>query len=220
MAFTGIPMAAVDFYEGLELDNSREYWAAHEAEYLANVRGPMEALVEELADEFGPAKVYRPYRDVRFSADKSPYKTHQGAFVRVAEATGWYAQVSADGFRVGGGTYRMDAAALAAFRKAVAHDRTGPGLERIVDELRRAGWELGGNTLRTAPRGWSRDHPRIELLRHRSLTALRWIEDADVVTSPRLVDEVRTCWRELRPLVEWLGRAQSRDTPGVGCSAT
>ena len=67
--------------------------------------------------------------------------------------------------------------------------------------------ELGGDTLRTAPRGWPRDHPRIELLRHRSLTALRWVEDADVVTTPRLVDEVRSGWRELRPLVEWLGRA-------------
>lgn len=207
MAFTGIPHAAVDFYEGLEQDNTRAYWAAHQEEYLANVRRPMEALVDELAEEFGAAKVYRPYRDVRFSQDKTPYKTHQGAFVKVAEATGWYVQVSADGFRMGAGTYRMDAAALAGYRRAVADDRTGPELERIVGEVGRAGWELGGDTLRTAPRGWSRDHPRIELLRHRSLTALRWVEDADVVTTPRLVDEVRSGWRELRPLVEWLGCA-------------
>lgn len=156
-----------------------------------------------LEDEFGPARLFRPHRDVRFSADKSPYKTHQGGWVAVATRTGWYAEVSADGFRLGGGCYHLEPAALTAYRKGVA-GRRGARLERIVADLAADGWEVGGSSLRTAPRGYSRDHPRIELLRRKALTAMRWIEDGDVVTTPALVDAVRDHWREVRPLVEWL----------------
>ena len=143
------------------------------------------------------------HRDVRFSADKSPYKTHQGGFVRVATRTGWYAEVSADGFRLGGGCYHLEPAALAAFREAV-DGRRGARLQRVVQRLVADGWELGGTSLKTAPRGYPRDHERIELLRRKALTAMRWIEDGDVVTTPALVGAVREHWREVRPLVEWL----------------
>jgi uncharacterized protein (DUF2461 family) len=75
MAFTGWPVEAVEFYEGLQADNSKVYWDAHKSVYSDCVRAPMEQLLGELADEFGPGKLFRPYRDVRFSADKTPYKT-------------------------------------------------------------------------------------------------------------------------------------------------
>ncbi|MFK5645223.1 DUF2461 domain-containing protein [Ornithinimicrobium sp. LYQ121] len=205
MTFTGFPHAATEFYAELERDNSTGFWQAHKDRWERDVRGPMVALMAGLEDEFGPAKIFRPNRDVRFSADKSPYKTHQGGYVGVSSRTGWYAEVSADGFRLGAGSYHLDPDALAAYRAGV----DGPGgaeLERIVDDLRAGGWEIGGERLRTAPRGWSRDHPRIELLRHRSLTAMRWIEDGDVVTTPALLEHVRGHWRAVRPLVEWLGR--------------
>lgn len=203
MPFSGLPHASTDFYADLEQDNSREFWAAHRERYERDVRGPMTALMAELEEEFGPAKVYRPQRDVRFSADKSPYKTHQGGFVRVATRTGWYAEVSADGFRLGGGCYYLEPAALAAYREAVA-GRRGARLQRVVQRLVADGWELGGTSLKTAPRGYPRDHERIELLRRKALTAMRWIEDGDVVTTPALVGAVREHWREVRPLVEWL----------------
>lgn len=203
MAFTGIPHAAATFYAELELDNSTSFWDAHKNRYERDVRGPMTALMGELEAEFGPARIFRPHRDVRFAADKSPYKTHQGAYVAVGERTGWYAEVSADGFRLGGGRYAAEPAALAAYRHAVDGPR-GAALERIVETLRSDGWEIGGDRVRTAPRGWRRDHPRIELLRHKNLTAMRWIEDGDVVTTARLVDQVRSGWRELRPLDDWL----------------
>lgn len=204
MSFTGFPHAAVDLYLGLEEDNSREFWAAHRADYEQHVRGPMTALLGGLEGRFGAGKVFRPHRDVRFSADKSPYKTHQGGFVAIAEATGWYAEVSADGFRLGAGCYRMDSERLRSYRAAVVDDRRGRELERIVDGLGQAGWEIGGDRLVTAPRGISRDHPRIGLLRHRSITAMRWERDGDVVTTPLLLDEVRRRWEELRPFVDWL----------------
>lgn len=204
VSFTGFPHAAVDFYLALEEDNSREFWAARRADYEQHVRGPMTALLAELEGSFGAGKVFRPHRDVRFSADKTPYKTHQGGYVATAESTGWYAEVSADGFRIGAGCYRMDSRRLRSYRAAVADERRGRELERIVDGLQGAGWEIGGDQLRTAPRGVPRDHPRIGLLRHRALTAMRWEPDGDVVTTPLLLDEVRRRWEELRPLVDWL----------------
>lgn len=203
MAFTGIPHEAADFYARLEEDNSREFWAANKDVYEAAVREPMADLMAALEDDFGRAKVFRPHRDVRFAADKSPYKTHQGGYVPVAPRAGWYAEVSADGFRIGGGCYHLDSGGLAAFRAAIDGPRGGE-LERIVESLRASGWEINGDRLATAPRGWSRDHPRIELLRFKNLSAMRWQNDGDIVTTPALVDELRARWTELRPLVEWL----------------
>lgn len=205
MTFAGIPHEAADFYARLEQDNSRAFWAANAQAYERDVRGPMSALLAGLEEEFGPATIFRPQRDVRFAADKSPYKTHQGGYVAVATRTGWYAEVSADGFRLGGGCYFMDAPTLAAYRRGVDGPRGGE-LERIVGQLRTDGWEIGGEQLRTAPRGTARDHPRIGLLRHKALTAMRWIEDGDVVTTPALLERVRADWRALRPLVSWLAQ--------------
>jgi uncharacterized protein (TIGR02453 family) len=202
MTFAGFPHSASDFYAQLELDNSREFWAARRDTYERDVRGPMTELLEALQDEFGPGRVFRPNRDVRFAADKSPYKTHQGGYVGVRPRTGWYAEVSADGFRFGGGCYFMQAATLAAYRQAVDGPR-GAALARVLEDLRGAGWEIGGDQLKTAPRGWSREHPRIDLLRHRSVTAMRWVIDPDIVTTAALLEHVRSGWREIRPLVDW-----------------
>ncbi|HSP60491.1 MAG TPA: DUF2461 domain-containing protein [Ornithinimicrobium sp.] len=203
MPFTGVPHAATAFYAELEEDNSRSFWSANAGRFERDVRGPMASLLEELSEEFGAGRIFRPHRDVRFSQDKSPFKTHQGIFVPVGRRTGWYAEVSADGFRVGGGCYHLEPAALAAYRRAVDGPR-GARLETVTAQLEAAGWEITGDALRTAPRGYPRDHPRIGLLRRRSLAAVRWIEDGSVVRTPLLAYEVRADWRRLRPLVEWL----------------
>jgi uncharacterized protein (TIGR02453 family) len=164
----------------------------------------MTSLTEALGPEFGPAKVFRPYRDVRFSKDKTPYKDHQGAFVGVAPATGWYLELGAPGVRVGAGFYEADSARLARIREAIADDRRGAALQRVLRGLERRGWERYGETLRTAPRGWTADHPRIELLRHKSLAMTRSYGFEDVIHTRALLDKVRTDWRAARPLVEWL----------------
>ncbi|TAL12327.1 MAG: DUF2461 family protein, partial [Frankiales bacterium] len=77
--FEGFPEEALVFYEGLEADNTKAYWTDHKALYDRTVKAPMEALLAQLEPEFGPATFFRPYRDVRFSKDKTPYKTHAGA---------------------------------------------------------------------------------------------------------------------------------------------
>ena len=205
-AFEGFPEAALDFYDDLELDNTRSFWTAHREVYETAVRAPMTALTAALEPEFGAAKIYRPYRDVRFAKDKTPYKDHQGAFVAAGPATGYYLEVGAPGVRVGVGCYYAERERLAAIRSAVADDRTGPQLSRVVDRLVRRGWQLGGETLRTTPRGYDAQHPRIGLLRHKTMTLTRSYGFEPVIHSPALVEAVRADWRAARPFVEWVLR--------------
>jgi uncharacterized protein (TIGR02453 family) len=203
-AFAGFPVAALDFYDDLEVDNTRAFWEKHKAVYQESVLAPMRALTGALEVEFGTAKIFRPYRDVRFAKDKTPYKTHQGAFVRVGESTGWYVEVSPRGVRTGAGFYEASGPRLAAFRAAVAHDRFGPALEKALRRLEKEGFEIGGDRLKTTPRGYAADHPRIELLRHRSLVAGHLLGFEPMIHTPELLGVVRDDWRALRPLVEWI----------------
>ncbi|MGZ4451123.1 MAG: DUF2461 domain-containing protein [Nocardioides sp.] len=201
--FTGFPTAALDFYDDLEVDNTKSFWESHKAVYAEAVKAPMTALCAALEPEFGPAKVFRPYRDVRFAKDKTPYKTHQGAFVAAGPATGWYVELAAQGMRVGGGFYEASGARLAAIREAMADDKTGPALARLLTRYGKDGWEVGGEQLKTSPRGYDADHPRIDLLRRKQLFVGRPY-GFDGLDDPAIADRVREDWRALRPLVEWV----------------
>jgi uncharacterized protein (TIGR02453 family) len=204
MTFEGFPTAALDFYDDLEVDNTKSFWEAHKTVYKEAVEAPMKALTEALGPEFGSAKVFRPYRDVRFAKDKTPYKTAQGAFVGVVPATGWYLELSARGVRTGAGFYEASGERMAAFRTAVDDDRRGKQLASIIKGLEQGGFEIGGETLKTAPRGYDKEHPRIELLRHKQLFAGRPLGFEPVIHTAELLDVVREDWRRLRPLVDWL----------------
>lgn len=204
VTFEGFPVAALDFYDDLEVDNTKAFWDEHRDVYEAQVKAPMVALTAALEDEFGPAKVFRPYRDVRFAKDKTPYKTHQGAFVGVAPSTGYYVQVGAPGVRTGVGFYQATPARLASFREAVAHDTFGPELEALVAGLAAQGWTVGGDAVKTSPRGWDADHPRIGLLRHRSLTLGHDHGFAPYVHTAELLEHVRADWRAGRAFVNWV----------------
>lgn len=205
MSFNGFPVSALDFYDDLELDNTKSFWETHKHIYQASVRAPMVALTEALADEFGTAKIFRPYRDVRFSKDKTPYKTHQWAFVVASPATGWYVQISGAGLRTGAGFYEATPSRLAGLRAAIDNEHTGIELARLISGFLDQGWVLGGEKVKTAPRGYSIDHPRIDLLRHRALT-LNKDHGFEGLDSPEVCDWVRRDWRELRPLVDYLTR--------------
>lgn len=202
--FTGFNVAALDFYEDLEADNSKTFWDAHKSVYDEHVRNPVVALLAGLEEEFGAAKVFRPYRDVRFSKDKTPYKTQQGAFVAKGISTGWYLQLDPSGFRTGAGFYRAEADALARYRRAVVDERYGKALQKILAKLTKAGWVVGGATLKTTPRGFDADQPRIELLRHKSLTVGKSYGFEPIIHTAKLADAVRADWHQTRPLVEWV----------------
>ncbi|TIC82932.1 DUF2461 domain-containing protein [Nocardioides sp. GY 10127] len=206
MDFTGFPVAALDFYDDLEVDNTKSFWDAHKHVWEESVKGPMTALCAALEPEFGTAKIFRPYRDVRFSKDKTPYKTHQGAFVAQGPATGFYVELSPRGLRTGGGFYEASGTRLAAYREAAAHELYGPELERLVADLEAAGFERNGDRLKTSPRGFEADHPRIDLLRHRSLTMGHMIGFEPVIHTAEALDVVREDWRRMVPFVEWVRR--------------
>ncbi|MDQ3485613.1 MAG: DUF2461 domain-containing protein [Actinomycetota bacterium] len=204
MDFTGFPVAALDFYDDLEMDNTRSFWEAHRQVYEESVKAPMAALCAALAPEFGEPKIFRPYRDVRFAKDKTPYKTHQGAFVASGPSMGWYVEVSPRGVRVGAGFYEASGARLAAIRDAIADDTTGPKLQRLLRKLERNSFEIGGERLKTSPRGYDADHPRIDLLRHKQLIAGKSYGFEKVIHTPEVLDLVRADWRFLKPLISWL----------------
>ncbi len=201
--FAGVPADAVTFFAELEENNNRPWWLANKARFEASVRAPMVALGESLAEEFGDIKVFRPHRDVRFSLDKSPYKTHQGVVVATAPTIGYYVQVSADGLLVAGGWWQGDSRTIAAYRRAV-DGAAGADLEARVAELVAAGFTLDADRMATRPKGIAADHPRLELLRARTLTLARhdlppaWLDD------PAYEAVVRERWRALRPVIDWL----------------
>ena len=165
----------------------------------------MVALCAALAEEFGEAKVFRPFRDVRFAKDKTPYKTAQGAFVEVGPATGWYVEISARGVRTGAGFYDATGPRIAAIRASIDDDRTGPRARQMTHQkLEGNGWRIGGHVLKTSPRGYDASHPRIELLRHKSLTIGHDYGFEPIIHTPELLQAVRDDWRTLRPFVDWV----------------
>ncbi|WP_327089920.1 DUF2461 domain-containing protein [Nonomuraea sp. NBC_01738] len=204
MGFTGFPDEAFIFYEGLEADNSKAYFTRHRHLYDDAVRAPMLALAAELGPEFGEAQLFRPYRDVRFARDKSPYKDHQGAFLDVEPGIGFYVEISAAGLFMAGGIYTQATDQVARYREAVSEDLSGKPLDTLVTGLRAAGYTIAGDRLKTRPRGVSPDHPRLDLLRHRSLYAGQRFEPEPWVHTPEVLDRVQTAWRAFGPLVEWL----------------
>jgi uncharacterized protein (TIGR02453 family) len=200
MTFRGWRVEALEFYEGLEADNSKTYWQRNKDVYETLVRAPMEELLAELEPRWGDSKIFRPYRDVRFSADKSPYKTHLAALVGDG-----YVQLNADGLAAGAGRWEMTSDQLEQYRKAVDEDRSGKRLLAIVTKARAAGLDIAGHgALKTAPRGYPKDHPRIELLRYKGLVAWRdWPAGAWLGTRAAK-DRVVEFFGLSEPLTKWL----------------
>ena len=201
MAFSGWSEEALDFYDGLAADNTKSYWTENRAIYDQKILYPMTELTEELAAEFGEPKIFRPYRDVRFSADKTPYKTHIGATLGHAG----YIQLSAEGLGAGAGMWEMNPEQLARYREAVADDGPGADLEQVIAIIEKAGITVHGHgVLKSAPRGYPADHPRVALLRYKGVTAWKqwpvepWLETAEA--KEHIISFLRTT----QPLCSWL----------------
>lgn len=203
MTFRGWPVEALEFFEGLAADNSKAYWQRNKGVYDAAVRAPMEELLAELAPEFGEGRIFRPYRDIRFSRDKSPYKTQIGAMVGDG-----YVQLTAEGLAVGSGMWEMAPDQLERYRAAVSEGRSGGKLARLVVEARAIGLDvMGHEVLKTAPKGYPKDHPRIELLRYKGLVAWREWPTGAWLGTRQAKERVVEFLRDSQPLNGWL-RAQ------------
>jgi len=202
MSFDGWPEEALDFYEGLEADNTKTYWLAHKKTYESCVLAPMTALLDELGPEHGEGKIFRPYRDVRFSKDKSPYKTEMGAVIGDG-----YIRLSARGLGVGSGMHAMAPDQLERYRQAVAADNTGSALEQLAERIRKQDIEVHGHeVLKSALRGYPADHPRIELLRCKGLIAWREWPVEPWLGTAAAKGHITEFLAATAPLTEWLAQ--------------
>ena len=201
--FSGFPVQAFEFYDALAADNSKAFWTAHKSEYEAHVKAPLEQLISELGEEFGPGKMFRPYNDVRFSKDKRPYKEHQGAYVPTEDGIGYYVQLGAEGLFVAGGWWSPASMQVGRYRDSV-DGPAGVVLEQAIAAAEKSGMTLGGDVMKTKPRGVPDDHPRLELLRHRTLTVEHKASTAAWVGTRKAFTHVQKSWRAMTPLIDWL----------------
>jgi uncharacterized protein (TIGR02453 family) len=206
---TGFGPAATEFFEDLEDQNTREFWLAHKDVFEREVRKPMAALLDSLPEEYQPFKVFRMNRDVRFAADKSPYKTMHGAAHGTPGAVN-YLHLDASGLMVACGNYMMPSGELDRYRRAVAADSSGEELSEILAALnRRRSVRIGPGgfaPLKTAPRGFPRDHPRADLLRQKGIIATRTRPPSKLQNGTRVRSFVVETFEMCADLTDWLNR--------------
>jgi uncharacterized protein (TIGR02453 family) len=205
--FEGFSPKVRKWFQGLEADNSREYFQANRDVYDHSIRGEIEALLAELSDKFGgEVKMFRQNRDIRFSRDKSPYKlnTYGVVYGSGIASHGLYASISARGLVAGSGYHMMARDQLDRYRDAVADAKRGPHLERALTKADKAGLELWGESLATAPRGYAKDHERIELLRRKSLSLGATLELGSGIGRADGLRFVTQTWKAAAPVTGWL----------------
>ena len=207
MTFRGWPVDAIEFYAKLEADNSKAFWQANKDTYERAVKEPFLELSEAIAKKFGPLRVFRPYRDTRFSKDKTPYKTAAAAVTESEGGAAYYVMISAEGLYVGSGYYHLANDQLAKFRAAVADTRTGPKLAAAVDALRKQKFDVHSrDSLKRVPRGFDPDHPRAELLKMKGIHAGKEFGAPKWLHSAAALDRITTAWQAADPMNKWLNR--------------
>jgi uncharacterized protein (TIGR02453 family) len=196
--FTGFTRDAFSFWKGLERHNNRDWFQAHRDQYEQTVRRPMQLLIDELAPLYGPGRLSRINKDMRFAKEK-PYKNYLATGLG-----GSYISFSKDGLWVGTGMYKPEPAALRRLREAIANDISGRELTRLIASLGRKGFEVDTHArLDKPPRGYDATHPRVDLLRMKDIYVGKSFGIADV-SSANLVRGVAKAMAELEPFRKWL----------------
>ena len=226
MPATSIPKSALDFLKELRENNNREWFTANKSRYQAehaHVVEFAEALLarmgqhDQLVPMTGKQSLFRIYRDVRFSKDKSPYKTHfSGTMKRDTKwlRGGYYFHIEPGGSFVGGGFWGPSSADLKRIRQELAAD--AEPVRRIIaaPELVETFGQLDGEQLKTAPQGYSQDHPNIDLLRYKQFLLSQSYTDKEV-TSPGLLDKMVLAFRRMRPFFDYMSEVLTTDENGV-----
>jgi uncharacterized protein (TIGR02453 family) len=215
--FIGFDRDAMQFLHELTAEMNREWFEANKPRYQARWVEPMTALLTEVRQrlakayapiKLGPPKLFRIYRDTRFSKDKSPYKTHVAGMLPLREGcTAMYMHIGIDEEFVGVGTYYFEDTQLPRWRKLVAADKTGKEIAGIVGKLRKAGYQVGGHEdYKKVPKGFAPDHPRAEFLKMRGLTGGFPDMPKGLLHKPALADWLVKHATATAPLVSWLYR--------------
>lgn len=206
-SFAGFPADALAFYRELEADNSKAFWHANKHRYEASVRGPMQQLCESMPKNLQPFNIFRPYRDVRFAKDKTPYKTQCGAVAERQGGSAVYVALDKDGMYSGGGYYHFANDQLERFRSVLDDAKKGPAFVKLVEATRASGHEVASfESLKSAPRGYPKDHPRIEFLRMKGLHAGTTLGKGPWLRTPEARDRVLATWKGVESLTNWLDK--------------
>ena len=220
--FTGFSRTAPSFFHELAAEMSREWFTANRQRYEADWVVPMTALLGHVyaalapvykPTKLAPPKVMRIHRDVRFSKDKTPYKTHIGAVVAIAgksmsqgSAAAMYVHLGIDEEFVGVGIYMFDSNQLARWRKAI-DGKAGAELATLIAKLRKAGYEIGGHDdYKRVPKPYTDQHPRADLLKLRGLTASPRAIPRGMLHQAKLAPWLSAHGKALAPLVKWIAR--------------
>jgi uncharacterized protein (TIGR02453 family) len=222
--FDGFPKQGLQFLADLADNNNREWFTENKQTYLDYVVSPAQAFIETVGDQLkfisphiqydtrtnGQGSLMRIYRDIRFSPDKTPYKTYVGIRFwegagKAKDNPGYFLWFDNSGAGLHGGMHGFDKPMLSAYREAVADDRLGPDLERVVESLAAmSDYEVGGEHYKRVPRGFDTDHPRADLLRHNSLYVSSPRIEPAVLSSPKLTAVALDHCEKMAPLQRWL----------------
>ena len=217
-----IAPATLKFLKKLSKNNSREWFTENKPEYqtaLANYKAFMSSVQDELSkhDEIERIKVFRIYRDVRFSKDKTPYKTHlAGSFIRATKwkRGGMYVGIGATGNTVGGGFWNPESKDLARIRQEIAAD--DKEFRKIISakSFQSMFGGLHGEQVKSAPRGFQKDHPAIDLLRYKQFLMMRSFTDKEVQDAG-FAKEVSKTFKAMRPMFDYMSDVLTTDENGV-----
>jgi uncharacterized protein (TIGR02453 family) len=227
--FTSFPGETIEFYRQLEVNNNRQWFTSHKRDYIDFVQQPSLAFIKTMGERLkaispgivydtrtnGSGSLMRIYRDVRFSPDKTPYKTNLGIVFwegagKKSENPGFYFHMVPNGMGFYTGMYGFSKEMLAAYREAVLDQEFGDELESAIEAVRSAGYQVGGEHYKRVPRGFDPDHPRVDLLKYNTLHA--WIMDLDpqLLTQPGFMDLAFDHWKNMAPLHHWLVKLKTR----------
>lgn len=221
--FEGFRPEALDFLVELALNNDRAWFAPRKGEYEALLKEPLEQLCLTLDEELRARGVpltanarspFRIYRDVRFSKDKSPYKTNVGAsfpWTGAGGGVGGYFHLEPGAGFVGGGMWHPAPERLAAWRRAVVEDRAGVHAALEAPAFRARFGEVGGDRLKRAPSGFAPDDPDIELLKLKDVTFGRPMADAEVL-DPGLPATIAATLADAGPVLGYLAKLPGYET--------
>jgi uncharacterized protein (TIGR02453 family) len=206
-SFGGWSQDAVAFFAELERNNNKEWWTANKDRYETLVLDPMRALATELEPTFGPMSIKRPHRDVRFSTDKSPYKTTIAGGIDGPGGMLYGVQFSASELSVVAGHFEFAPDQLARFRAALDDSTIGSEFDSVVALLTEASYRIESfSALKSVPRGFSKDHQRAEHLARKGIHVGRSWPTSKMPTGKKATASIAEVWGDASPLMDFLAK--------------
>ena len=222
MAKATIDKKTITFLKNVKKNNNREWFQKNKGKYedaLDNIKIFVQALEAEMNkhDVIEKSKIFRIYRDVRFSKDKSPYKTNFAIFLSRAgthRRGGYYLHLEPGSSMIGGGFWKPEPADLKRIRKEFEMD--DKPMRKIMNSatFKKHFGTLKGDSVKTAPKGFDKDHPAIDLIRMKSFVVSKDIKDMDI-TGDKFLSEVNTTFKAMRKYFDYMSEVLTTDLNGV-----